>query len=89
LPVEQPAGERVVLAHRLVAACGGGDEADLDRAAVELDLLVQGVGIDGAGAAGDRVGDQRLQGNERVGDLGSPTPVNARPRCVGDGLQLT
>src|SRR4051794_9215726 len=30
LPVEQPAGERVVLAHHLVAAgCGGGD-ADLD-----------------------------------------------------------
>src|SRR6185312_16695543 len=46
LPVEQPAGERVVLAHHLAGARRSLGDANLRGRAVELDLLVQGVGID-------------------------------------------
>lgn len=88
LAVEQPAGKRVVFAHQLVAAGGGGGDADLDRAAVELNLRVESGGVDGVGAGGDRVGDQFLQGDERVVGLGGPAPVNVWPRGVGDGGQL-
>jgi hypothetical protein len=57
LPIEQSAGERVVLFHRCVAAGGGSGDADLDCGAEELDLLVQGVGIGSIGTGGDGLGD--------------------------------
>ena len=78
LAVAQPTGQRVVLAHHVVAAGGGGGDADLDCGAVELDLLVQGVGVDGVSTAGDRVDDELLDRDECVAGLGGPAPVGVR-----------
>jgi hypothetical protein len=63
LPVEQPAGERVVLAHHLAGPRRGLGEADLRGRAVERDVGVQDVRVEGVGAGGDRLGHQLLQGH--------------------------
>src|SRR5947209_10937137 len=88
LAVAQPAGERVVLAHQLVGAGGGGGDADLDGRAVELELGVQGSGVEGAGTAGDRAGDELLYREECVAGLGGPAPAGVRPGGLSDRGQL-
>ena len=84
LPVQQPASEGVVLAHHCIGPCCSVGEADLCCGAVKPHLLGEGIGVDGAGGGGDRLGHQFLQGGERVGGLAGPAPLVWR-RGVGDG----
>jgi hypothetical protein len=88
LAVAQPAGKRVVFRHHWVGAGGGLGESDLDSRAVELDLFVEGFGIDGVGASGDCLAHQLLHGHERVGGLAAPTPVRIRWPGIDDALEL-
>src|SRR5581483_4269989 len=87
-PVRQPVGERVVLFHDVVAAGSGGGDADLDRGAEKLDLLVQGVGI-GSIRTGEGLGDQLLHLDQRISGLSGPAPLEVRPGSISDGGQLT
>jgi hypothetical protein len=56
LPVEQPVGQRIVLANHRVAARGGGGDADPCGVSVVVDLLVQSVGVDGVRTSGQFYG---------------------------------
>jgi hypothetical protein len=51
---------------------------------VELDLLVERVGVDGSGTDGDRLVGQVLHGDQCVGGLVGPAPVGVGGRVVGD-----
>ena len=84
-----PAGECVVFPHHLVGARSGGGDGDLDSAAVEPNVRAEGVRVDGVGTGGDRLVHQLLHGQERVGGLGGPAPVDIGPCVVGDGGQLS
>ncbi len=88
LAVEQPAGKRVVFFHHVAGRGGGGCDTDLRDRAVELDLCGQGIGVEGVGAGGDRLGDQLLHGDERVRGLGGPAPTGIQLGSVGDSRQL-
>ena len=86
LAVEQPAGERVVLAHQRGGPGSGLGQTDLGGRAVELDLPTKRSCLDRLGIRLASIGHQPLHRHQRVAGLGGPTPLLFTRRGVGGAV---